>query len=83
MPLEEAIGWLRLAGYSVLRFFPTDRHPTRLEIPGLGSIPVTHRRVPVKYLPLRTEPPPLTTEEILALFDLSPTLSPSVSADLA
>ena len=72
IPLAEAIGWLRKAGYSVLRFFPTDRHPTWIQVPGLGLISVTDNRVPVKYLPLRTEPPPWTPAEILALFQIIP-----------
>jgi hypothetical protein len=87
IPLAEAIGWLQKAGYSALRFFPTDRHPTWMQVAKpdptdpaktivLGSISVTDNKVPVKYLPLRTEPPPLTPAEILALFEVIP-LSPT------
>ena len=76
MPLADAVGWLQQAGYPVLRFFPTDRHPSWIQVPGLGSIAVTDDKVPVKYLPL-PEPtvppaPPWTPAQILALFEIIP-----------
>ena len=83
IPLEEAVGWLLKAGYSAIRYFPTERHPTWLQVMQadaidpdklvlMGSISVTDRKVPTRDVSLRTEPPPLAPAEILAMFAIVP-----------